>query len=130
MMIDNNIEDTGFSTFTELYASDKIRIDLLLTDPAFDFSYNAIVRLLIKTGLKKLALLKLSDKDGFEWIVKCPYCHTSFYQKQQTKKFICPNCKKKSSIITDRGTLTSMLTKRINNPREDNLLYNEENLTS
>ena len=67
-MIDNNIEDTVFSTFTELYASDKIRIDLLLTDPAFDFSYNAIVRLLIKTGLKKLALLKLSDKDGFEWI--------------------------------------------------------------
>ena len=84
MMIDNTVEDTGFSTFSELYASDKIEFDLLLTDPAFDFTYNAIVRLLVKTGLKKLALLKLSDKDSFEWIVKCPYCNTTYYQRQQT----------------------------------------------
>ena len=129
-MIDNTVEDTGFSTFSELYVSDKIEFDLLLTDPAFDFTYNAIVRLLVKTGLKKLALLKLSDKDSFEWIVKCPYCHTTYYQKQQTKKIKCPNCKKKSPIITDRGTLTSVLTKRINNPKEDNLLYDEKILTS
>ena len=120
MMIEQKIIDTEFSTFTDLYASDKIEFDLLLTDPAFDFTYNAIVRLLIKLGIKKIALLKLSDNENFEWIVKCPFCRTTYYQKQQTKKYKCPNCKKKSSIITDRGTLTSLLTKRINNPSTDN----------
>ena len=115
--------DTGFTTFRDLYASDKIKSDLLLTDPAFDFAYNTIVWLLVKTGLKKLALLKLSDDDRFEWIVKCPYCYTTYYQKQQTKKFKCPNCKMKSSIITNRGTLASLLIKRINNPMVDNILY-------
>ena len=73
--------------------------------------------------MKKLALLKISDDDSFVWIVKCPYCYATYYQKQQTKKFKCPNCKKKSSIITNRGTLTSLLTKRINNPVVDNALY-------
>ncbi len=119
------MDDTEFSTFTELYASDEIKCDLLLTDPAFDFTYNAIVWLLIKMGLKKLALLKLSDNDSFEWIIKCPYCYATYYQKQQTKKFKCPNCKKKSSIITNRGTLTSFLIKGINNPDMDNEPWHE-----
>ncbi|MBQ6072185.1 MAG: hypothetical protein IJK85_10630 [Bacteroidales bacterium] len=114
-------KDTDFSTFKDLYASDKIEFDLLLTDPAFHFTYNTIVWLLVKLGLKKIALLKPSDNKNFEWIVKCPYCHMTYYQKQQTKKYKCPNCKKKSSIITDRGTLTSLLIKKINNPIEDNL---------
>ena len=120
------MKDTDFSTFEEVYASDKIKVDILLTDPAFDFTYSVIVWLLIKLGMKKIALLKLSDNDGFEWIIKCPYCYTTYYQKQQTKKFKCPNCKKKSFIITNRGTLTSFLIKRINNTKEDNLLLNEK----
>lgn len=116
-------KDTEFSTFKDLYASENIEFDPLLMDPAFHFTYNAIVWMLVKLGLKKIALLKLSDNKNFEWIVKCPYCHVTYYQKHQTKKYKCPNCTKKSSIITDRGTLTSLLIKRINNPKEDNLQW-------
>lgn len=123
MKIDYTMKNSRFLTYKDLYASNKVEIDLLLTDPAFDSAYNAIVWLLVKLGLKKIALLKLSDKENFEWIVKCPYCHTCHYQKHKTKNYKCPNCNKKSTIITGRGTLTSLLTKRINNPEKDNLLW-------
>lgn len=53
MKIDYTMKNSRFLTYKDLYASNKVEIDLLLTDPAFDSAYNAIVWLLVKLGLKK-----------------------------------------------------------------------------
>lgn len=97
--------------------------DILLVDSGTTFIVDIVNEFLILIGIKKIALLKESEKDDYEIIIKCPHCQNIFYQKTLTKKFICPSCKKKSTIVSNFGTLGDLLMKKKNNVPEDNIPF-------
>lgn len=95
----------------------------IIVDGNLYFLLALINSILLKIGVRKNALVKYSDRSGYELLVKCPFCDSVFYQKKATKKFKCPHCHKKSSIITTKGELANFFFKRVNDPTKDNAPY-------
>lgn len=121
----NTSDDNEFGTYDKLFAAKGFVIDdILWLDPSITFSYDLISDFLIRKGIRKVALLKKSSLSDFEIIVKCPYCHNTFYQKEITRKFQCPNCMKTAKIITSIGGIGKYAYKKKNDTAYDNIPYN------
>ena len=95
----------------------------IIIDGNLYFLLSLINGILSKIGVRKIALVKYSDKSNYELLVSCPCCNLVYYQKKVTRKFKCPHCHKKSPIITTKGELANLFFKRVNDPTKDNEPY-------
>ncbi len=111
-----------FILYEDLIDSDSSQEPTII-DGTFYFFLVLINGILTRTGVRKIALVKESDRDNYELLVKCPYCQSVYYQKKVTRKFKCPHCQRKSPIITTKGELANLFFKRVNNSAEDNERY-------
>ncbi len=113
--------NNGFKYYKDIWNSEK----KVSSDPIVvpGMVYTMLVMLnsvFVEKGIRKLATLRGSGKAGYELLVKCPYCQAVHYQKILTKKYKCPHCYKKSTIVPFGGTFGECFLKRINNPNTDN----------
>lgn len=116
-MNSKNKED-GFIIYEDLV--DNSSCEPIIIDGNLYFLLTLINSILSKIGVRKIALVKYSDKSNYELLVRCPFCDSVYYQKKTTRKFKCPCCHKKSPIITMKGELANLFYKRVNNPTKDN----------
>ena len=116
----NNSEN--YQPFDVVFEGDNT-FEPIIIDGTLYFFVNLIQDCLIKLGIKKVALVKKSDRKDYYMVVKCPYCYAAYYQKRISKKYICPVCKKKSPIVTTMGEFSNLFLKRVNNPTVDNMPY-------
>ncbi len=127
MHTSNNLEN--YKPFDVVFESDNT-FEPIMIDGTLFFFVNLIQDCLIKLGIKKVALVKKSDRKDFYMVVRCPYCHATYYQKRISKKYICPSCQKKSSIVTTKGEFSNLLLKRVNNSSVDNMPYKAIDMSS
>lgn len=119
----SKIEDDNYITYEDLIDDGALWGGPIIIDATLFFFLGLINDILSKMGIRKIALVKKSDKGKYELLVKCPYCKRVYYQKKATRKFKCPHCHKKSPIITTKGELANLCFKRINKPEIDNIPY-------
>lgn len=99
---------------------DNSSCEPIIIDGNLYFLLTLINSILSKIGVRKIALVKYSDKSNYELLVRCPFCDSVYYQRKATRKFKCPCCHKKSLIITTKGELANLFYKRVNDPTKDN----------
>lgn len=120
----DTLDNNEFMTYDKLLVSNGVSLtDIQWLDPTITFVYDFLTNCLIRNGIKKVALLKKSDKSDFEIIVKCPHCQHTFYQRKITKKFQCPNCMKISPIVISIGVVGTLSYKKKNDTVYDNSPY-------